>query len=142
MAIRKNDRSEDNIYYNYSERIQGQVADDMKKVCGWTKDKNILSWQFEKIAYKGIKKFSFYPTKECVKAFFTLNHNEEFGMGVYLDKNISNKWWLFILAVFSSNRRQELKNLLIQATWPQGYFIRYNMYLVLWLYNWKIKKKI
>lgn len=139
VPVRKKDTSEDDVYYNYTRRIQGQILDDLDLICKWAERKYVLSKQFDKLAYKGIQKFAFYPNKECVKAFFELNHNEEFGMGQYFNKNVSNKWWLFILAVFNSRKRNEMKEFLIETTWPQGYFARYHLYLVLWLYNWKIK---
>ena len=87
-------------------------------------------------AVRALYLFIAYPRRKFVKAYFHLRHNEEFGVGEYVDKTARLQIGLFVKAVFFSKYKKELALFLRDTTWAQGYFVKYWLYPAVWAYNW------
>lgn len=134
-ALKKISDGENKIYFEYTMYFQEKIIKDVIILLEYSKKQYKTSDFFYDIACKSLKKFIFYPTRKYSKYYFQLKHNEEFGRGEFVEHNISFSFMFFCKAVFSQKKRQELKNFLVSTTWPQGYFIYFRLYPLLWLYN-------
>lgn len=133
VAIRKTDVCENKVYESYSCKMQKKIWADrytflrLMKHCGRRSDKNR--------AARSLYRFLAYPDRRSTAAYFTLRHNEEFGMGKYIDLRADFRPDLFGMAVFCKKGRKKLKEMLRQTAWPQGYLVRFWMYPLLIPYN-------
>jgi predicted HAD superfamily hydrolase len=135
VAVRKKEEGEDRIYFEYTEKIQKMVIQKMKDFVALSEQHYLTEMQFREQAYASLEHFIFEPDSEFAKTYFKLVHNEEFGVGNYIDKRTRFRPFLMIKALVSSKSRNELKDFLRNTTWPQGYFVKYHLYPALHLYN-------
>lgn len=140
VAVRKKEETEDKIFFQYTCKIQQDVIQKMQEFIIFTERHYLTEVQFRMQAYKSLEEFIFLPDTACAKAYFELVHNEEFGVGNYVDKRTRFRPFLMIKAVFSEKSRKELKEFLRDTTWPQGYLAKYHLYPALHLYNRLLKK--
>ena len=133
-AIRKIDKSEEQCYYSFTEETQNRI------LCG-------ISGMHERVkigipnAVKYMDDLILNPEKKMVNAFFSLNHNETFGVGKFVKKNMKMTWFLFLGALLSRKSRSELKYFLWETSWPQGFLVHYHLRYAAWLYNYILKKE-
>jgi len=140
LAVRKKEESEDKIFFQYTDKVQKAVIQSMKEFAAFSERYDLTEIQFRIQAYESLEHFIFEPDAECAKVYFELVHNEEFGVGNYVDKRTRFRPLLMIRAVFSLKSRNELKEFLRDTTWPQGYLVKYHLYPALRLYNTLLKK--
>lgn len=140
-AIRKNDPCEDIIYEKYTKNIQKEVLSNIKILSGQTNTHGISADELKNIAYKTIDNIISNPPVDLAEAYFSLKHNEEFGVGKYIDKHTKFKPFLLIGSIFSKKKRNDLRAFLEETTWPQGYFTKYRLNIPLKLYNQRQEKK-
>lgn len=143
-AIRKKEQAEDQIYENYTKDIQEKMCKYSAVICGEMKKHALLSTQLKFAVCE--KFFSLlldpHSHKELVHAFFQLCHNEEFGVGQFIDKRTKLRLGLMIRALVDKRARRALYDFLNGTSWPQGYFAKYHMSPVGRLYNKIIKRKL
>ena len=141
-AIRKCERSEDAVFYSYTakeqERIFKQIDDYSKTVRSTGFDEK----QYRTQAYDTLYHFIAWPRRTVVKAYFSLRHNEMFGVGSFVDKRTKLRIGLMMEAVFSKRKRRELIEFLDHTTWAQGYMVKYHLYPLLWIWNWALKARV
>ena len=134
-TIKKISDEENKIYFNYTQYIQKRVIQDIIILTQYSKQYYKTSDFFYSIACKSLKNFIFYPKHEYSKYYFQLRHNEEFGRGEFVTHYLSFSFRFFFKALFNSKKRIELKKFLVSTTWPQGYFVYFRLYPLLWIYN-------
>lgn len=142
IAERKKEQLEDKVYFDYIEKLQEQIVEDMKVL-----NKDGLSFKkyssvFRESAYSVLNQFIIYPKHFVTKAYFSLKHNEEFGVGQFVDKSTRLRLGLFFKAVFLKRGRRELVDYLNKTTWPQGYLVYYHMKLLVKIYNKIVSLKL
>lgn len=135
VAIRNNEKSEDDIFFAYTKKLQEKVLTDCAALGKYSYDNFIVSEDIRCDAYESLKRFIYYPERSTVSSYFNLTHNEEFGVGTYVDKRTVFRPVLMFLAVFSRKKRQEFKDFLRNTTWPQGYLTKYRLYPLIKIYN-------
>ena len=136
IAERKRDAAEDAVYYAYAKREQEKAASGMGWYCARMQAKGRCASDYRKAAYRALYRFIAYPDRQAVKTYFSLRHNEEFGMGTYVDIRAELCPGIFVKALCSTQGRMRLKELLKETAWPQGYLAKYWMYPILYLYNY------
>ena len=134
-AVRKKERGEDFVFHAFTKQYQEQILSEMKCLCEWNQRHYIISEQYHDAAFNALHHFCYYPDIKCANAYFSLVHNEEFGVGEYVDKRTTLKILLLLEAIFSKKKRKQLKEFLINTTWPQGYLTKYHLYPLLKIYN-------
>ncbi len=134
-AVRKKEKEEDQVYYQYVEKIQRNVLDDISKIGGRLADRKYIANNIRAIAYNKLNNYILYPPRDVTCAYFSLKHNEEFGVGEYVDKTTLFRLDLFIKACFGRKNRSRLAQFLRNTTWPQGYLTKYHMTPLVKLYN-------
>lgn len=140
IAIRKKEMTEDAVYFTFTESMQEKVLEDMQIL--FHKFPNVVhaSASTRQSAYESLNRFILYPRHDVAKAYFSLKHNEEFGVGEYVDKSTRFRLDLFVKALVSRKGIKELACFLAETTWPQGYLTLYHMRPLIWIYN-MIKRK-
>lgn len=145
-AVRKKDRKETAVFYNYSMPMQKIIQKQMdvmietwigKKTAfhlnGY--EKRRLKQKIGKARYQAYR-FIAYPDRKSVRAYFLLCHNEEFGKGTYIQAPCRFRPGLLLKAAITANGRRSLKQYLKEVSWPQGYFTKYGLYPLLMPYNY------
>lgn len=135
-AVRKKDAAEDAVYNVYTKKEQEKIIAQMGRHCKRMRAKGRCPSDYKKKAHRALYRFIAYPNRRTVKAYFSLRHNEEFGMGTYVEIRAGFRLGVFIKAFYSRQGRMRLKALLKEASWPQGYLVKYWLYPVLYLYNY------
>ena len=141
IAIRKNDPNEDVIFKEYTEKVQTKILEVVEYLTKQTKIHGLVSEDIKNVAYENIYDIISNPSIDFAEAYFSLKHNEEFGVGKYINKHTNFKLMLMIKAVFSKKSRQELKSFLDSTTWPQGYLTKYKVNYARKRYNQIQEKK-
>ena len=140
-AIRKKEEAEDRVYYKYIQNMQSDILRDVVAInCALGRKKVSAKWM--EAAHEKLAIYIMMPPKKAAQAFFELKHNEEFGVGEYVDKSTKLRLDLFVKALFSAKGREKLKTFLSDTTWPQGYLVKYNMRLLCKIYNQMSKKRL
>lgn len=139
-AIRKKEKSEDVIFYTYIKKEQEKIIHKIKDYCLRMKANGYSSENYRENAYEALHRYIAYPQRKIVKAYFKLKHNEEFGVGAYVDKTTRFRPKLMIEALFKRERRKELGDFLRDTTWAQGYLVKYWLYPALGIYNFVLRK--
>lgn len=135
-AVRKKDAGEDAVYYAYARKEQEKIKARMRAWCGRMKTGGRRPQDYKKRALKALYHFTAYPDRRTVKAYFSLRHNEEFGTGAYVDIKAEFRLGILLRALYSPEGRKRLKELLKEASWPQGYLVKYWLYPALCPYNY------
>lgn len=135
VAIRNNEKSEDDIFFSYTKKLQEKILSDCNKLGKYCYENFIVSEDIRNYAYEALRNFIYYPDRDTVNSYFNLTHNEEFGVGEYVDKRTVFRPVLMFLALISKNKRQEFKDFLRNTTWPQGYLTKYRLYPLIKVYN-------
>lgn len=135
VAIRNNEKSEDDIFFSYTKKLQGKILSYCNKLGKYCYENFIVSEDIRNDAYEALRNFIYYPDRDTVNSYFNLTHNEEFGVGAYVDKRTVFRPVLMFLALISKNKRQEFKDFLRNTTWPQGYLTKYRLYPLIKVYN-------
>ncbi len=132
-AVKKTEKEEAAAYEWYAKKAQAEIRNDQRKcmfqmrICG--------SALYRKKAMRGLFQFIAYPDRRSVRAYFLLNHNEEFGMGEYVHVKEKYHLHLFLHALFGKRGIDRCKKLLLESGWPQGCFVRFYCYPLLPVYH-------
>lgn len=140
VAIRKNDPCEDIIFERYTGDIQDKIIKYVKVITVQANIHGVASDELSELAYSSIYDMIANPSSDFAEAYFSLKHNEEFGVGKYIDKHTTFKPILMASALVSKKARTKLKQFLENTTWPQGYLTKYRMNTARKIYN-KIQEK-
>lgn len=134
VAIRKKEQEEDWVYYKYIEDIQREILHDMSALCE-SISAYYIDGKIRKLAHIMLEDYILRPQRIVADAYFSLKHNEEFGVGEYVDKTTCFRLDLLLKAFGGSKQRSKLAQFLRDTTWPQGYLVKYYLYPILKLYN-------
>lgn len=141
VAIRKKDPNEDIIFEKYTKMVQADMIENVKYLSEQTKIHGFVSEDLKYAAYEIIYDMISNPPIDFAESYFSLKHNEEFGVGKYIDKHTNFKLMLMIKAIFIKSSRQKLKEFLDSTTWPQGYLTKYKINYARKVYNQIQEKK-
>lgn len=136
QAVRQKDIFEDDVFFSVIQYEQEKIKKKILRCCKEMKEQNHMPEYSRSEAVRALYLFIAYPRRKFVKAYFHLRHNEEFGVGEYVDKTVRLQIGLFVKAVFFSKYKKELALFLRDTTWAQGYFVKYWLYPAVWAYNW------
>ncbi len=141
IAKRKKEKYEDDIFYEYTKYAQDGILDMVKVYCDILKIHALTSDAFKEDAFNKLKLLVRYPRKDLAEVYFTLKHNEEFGVGAFVDKHTEFRPLLFFKALLFRKKRRELIDFLNGTSWPQGYLVKYNLNYANKIYNNLIDKR-
>ena len=134
-AIRKNEEAEDKVFYKHIQYVQARILREISNLSREYCADIYFSCDMRSNACDMLKAFLLSPPKDIAKAFFSLKHNEEFGVGEYIDKSTKFRLDLMLMAFFGRKHRSAFAQFLRNTSWPQGYLSMYNLKLMLLIYN-------
>lgn len=137
-AVRNIDVCENKAYESYSCSMQKKIWSDRHTRLKVLRCQR--SSQCSDRAVRPLYRFLAYPDRRSTAAYFALRHNEQFGMGRYIDIKADFQPGMFCMAVFNRKHRKRLKEMLKQTAWPQGYLVRFWMYPLLFPYNCLLRR--
>lgn len=134
-AVRKREAEEDQVYCQYTEKIQKDVLADLPAIYRSLAQRAYIASDIRAAAHKKLGDYILNPQRAVAEAYFSLRHNEEFGVGEYVDKTTVFRLDLFVKALFGRKYRSRLAQFLRNTTWPQGYLVKYRLTPLVKLYN-------
>lgn len=137
-AVRKKEAEEDAVFYECTEKMQKAILSDIPILEKELGKIPYISSELRSESYETLFEFITNPTKRIADAYFSLKHNEEFGVGEYIDKTTSFPLLLFVKAIFSKKWRKRFSDFFTHSGWPQGYFAKYHLRPLIRRYNRKI----
>lgn len=112
-AIRQIDEKENQSYDKCIKYVQEGIIENIENL----QDVEITDAEILKV----LNNIVFDPVKEVAQMYFKLKHNEEFGVGKYVNKNGKFNYMNLVLAPVSSKYRNKFRESIINSTWNQGY---------------------
>lgn len=139
-AIRKKEPAEDSIYERYTGGVQRAILDRVGQVCRALDIHSICAGQLREQTYQRFTELLLYPHRhrELANMFFQLKHNEEFGVGGFVDKHVRLRLDLMVRGALSQTGRQVLLEYLNSTSWPQGYLVKYHLDPLVKIFNWRL----
>ena len=134
-AVRKKEPEEDRVFYKYTEKIQKAVLTDIEKAGRKLAGQKYIASYLRETAHQKLSDYILYPQRIVAEAYFSLKHNEEFGVGEYVDKTTVFRWDLLFKACLGRRNRSKLAQFLRDTTWPQGYLAKYGLFWLIKRYN-------
>ncbi len=134
-AVRKREAEEDQVYCQYTEKIQKDVLADLPGIYRSLSLRAYIANDIREAAHKKLGDYILNPQRAVAESYFSLRHNEEFGVGEYVDKTTVFRLDLFVKALFGRKYRSRLAQFLRDTTWPQGYLVKYRLTPLVKLYN-------
>lgn len=135
FAIRNCEQEEDAIFFSYTKELQKHIIETCAALRVYCENQLVTEFELRPLAWESLKRFIYEPKRETVKAYFALRHNEEFGVGSYVDRRTRFRPLLMAFALVSKQKRKEFKDFLRDTTWPQGYLTKYRLYPLIGMYN-------
>lgn len=137
VAIRKKDPGEEQIYTRFTKNFQMKLLEKANEICKILNTHSLFAGQIREETYYRFAELLLSPHKhrDLIYAFFQLRHNEEFGIGGYVDKRTQLRLNLLVKAVLSKSGRRELNDFLNSTSWPQGYLVKYHLNPLVSVYN-------
>lgn len=135
FAVRKREAEEDRIYDRYTQKIQEDILADLSEIGRSLGERAYAAGRIRASAHEKLSEYILNPQRTTAKAYFSLRHNEEFGVGEYVDKTTVFRLDLFVKALLGRKHRSRLAQFLRDTTWPQGYLVKYHLTPLVKLYN-------
>lgn len=140
IAVKVQEGGEDSVYHNSTSHFQAGVLAAGETICDYLKKHPFTSEELKGYCFNVIEQLMRFPPKAITKAFFSLSHNETFGVGKFIDKRKPIPIRDIMEAVFSKNPLRNLKRVLDDTSWPQGFLIYHNLHLLNKYYNSRVKR--
>lgn len=139
-AVRKKEAAEDWIFEQYTGGFQDRLLKKAEQICTMIGTHSICARQLREEVYRHFSGILLNPHghRDLAKTFFQLKHNEEFGVGGFVDKHTRLRLGLMIKAVFDKQGRRELIDYLNSTSWPQGYLVKYHLDPLVDIYDRKL----
>lgn len=121
IARRLRDEREDAVYESFTRRFQEHVLDQAREWSAWIGDDAVSAAEFRVAALATWNDIIRNPNLGLAKAYFSLSHNETFGVGRFVEKSdrLDRLWPLRLL--FSKAYRKQFRHRLSLLGWTEGY---------------------
>ncbi|WP_424195043.1 HAD family hydrolase [Ampullimonas aquatilis] len=126
MAIRLVDDDENQSYEAFTRHYQEMLLAATPAMAEVIKRNVIQLSEIQPVAWSIWYNIVTNPPKIMADAFFKLNHNETFGMGEFVSKDLSLHPLWFIKIFVNGSYRHQFKQFLTQISWIYGYAKLYN----------------
>ncbi|WP_299130692.1 hypothetical protein [uncultured Vibrio sp.] len=126
MAVRKIDDLENKTFNNFTKAYQNGVLSSTEQI----EIKNFNDFRplvhIISEATRAWVNIVRKPTVLLSNEFFSLHHNEEFGIGGHVSMSNTISFKLILKSLFSKQDRLELYRKIVSVQWPEGYLLRTN----------------
>lgn len=143
VAIKENNPAEDYVWETYIRYFQEGILAAAPTISRAIRTHSFISSEWRAYSMNLLHKLIFCPPHLLTKAYFSLSHNETFGVGKFIDKKIRFPFRLFVHAQFSKEELKKFKAFVQNTGWVSGCFTYFYLYILNTLYRKKyIPQKI
>lgn len=135
-TIKEPSPQEDAVHEHFVQYFQEGVLAAAPMVGAWVRDNALVAAQMRGYCLAKMDTMLSHPPESLVRAYFSLSHNETFGVGTFIDKRPVFPWKIFLLAPFSGAYRRKVVDHAMGGNWPAGFFAYYRL---LWMFHLAIK---
>lgn len=128
-ALRHINKNENRSFYTYSQDFQRGV---LAAAAGWSEASLIhclLASEMRPLALKRWKRLISSPSSALSRSYLALSHNEQFGVGGFVNQSGNFSLISLLTFPFDSAARESLRNLLYQT--PSVYYVYYRQDLAM-----------
>jgi len=122
--VRKKRKIEDRIFESFTCNFQKGVLEAARSVEAESLLDSYRSDGLREAALESWRRLLNQPSESMVKAYFSLKHNEEFGLGEFVTKSLSPNLLDVVLSPFSATRRRKIIHDVRFSQWAKGYLRR------------------
>lgn len=127
-AVREDNPQENAVHERFIRHFQRGVLDAAPVVADWIRTFAVTSDEMRAHCLELMERLSVAPPPAVADAFFSLTHNETFGVGGFVEKRAEPPAELLAHANETGDRGARAWRSLCahaeESTWPEGYFIR------------------
>ncbi|MCC6229335.1 MAG: hypothetical protein IT432_08930 [Phycisphaerales bacterium] len=127
VAIRESNAGEDAVHEAHTRFFQAGVLDAIPAVTRWIALRGACASEMRPCCLGLIRDALTHPTREVADAFFSLRHNETFGVGGFHDLRSSLPSSLLRGALSGNDGWMKLKEHARRSRWPQGFFVHFGL---------------
>jgi len=141
IPIKKIIDSENYVYERYTQYFQMGVLEAIPYLVQFENQNSSYSQQLYLSCFRIAEKLWMNPPKILAEAYFNLHHDETFGLGEIINKEIKLSIPLLFSCIFQRNFLNNIASFLWSSGWAQGLFSYYNLSILNKLYNLRVFKK-
>lgn len=127
VAIRESNAGEDAVHEAHTRFFQAGVLDAIPAATRWISLRGACAGEMRPGCLDLIRDALTHPAREIADAFFSLQHNETFGVGGFHDLRSSLPSSLLRGALSNDEGWRKLKEHARRSRWPQGYFVHFGL---------------
>lgn len=127
IAIRESNTGEDAVHETHTRFFQAGVLDAIPAATQWIALRGACAGEMRPGCLDLIREALTHPAREVADAFFSLQHNETFGVGGFHDLRSSLPSSLLRAALSSDEGWMKLKEHARRSRWPQGFFVHFGL---------------
>ncbi|MCW5774980.1 MAG: HAD family hydrolase [Phycisphaeraceae bacterium] len=119
-AVRAQDPGEDRVWHVDTRHFQRGVLDAAPIVADWARTHAVFAHEMRPLALACLRSLAITPPRSIAKAFFSLTHNETFGVGGFVRKPSDLPWRIRRLGLRSGGRHPKFRAHVERSAWPHG----------------------
>lgn len=127
VAIRESNPGEDAVHATHTRFFQAGVLDAIPAATEWISRHAACASEMRAGCIELLRQALVEPAREVAGAFFSLSHNETFGVGGFHDLRCSLPSSLLRDAMRSDQGWERLKEHARRSRWPQGFFTYFGL---------------
>ena len=120
QAARIHENSEDAVWHEYTRYYQQGVLAAMPIVARWFQTFAVVPSEMKPMVLDLLRTLKGNPPRVLAQAYFSLTHNETFGVGAFVEKRASIDPKLFAAAQATSGTDPDFVRAIEATDWPQG----------------------
>lgn len=136
------DQKENSIHEKYISYFQEGVLSAIPSISQYIKVHSLTSKDLSPYTIFQLDELMTRPPRMITKAFFSLSHNENFGVGSFINKQVRFPVKLAIKAFLGQKNKKRFKEYIENTSWPQGFLTFYRLTLLNDYYNNHVKKAL
>lgn len=120
VATRVHDEAEDEVWRRYTRHFQGGVVAGAPVVADWARTFAVDPAEMKPMVLDLLRGIKAHPPRVLAEAYFSLKHNETFGVGGFIDKKPELSEGLVRRGEESGGSDPEFVRAIEATDWPQG----------------------
>lgn len=123
-AVEGKNRGEVKVYEDYISYFQAGVMDSISELDNFVEVHGLTSDEFRPYIISLMSNLVYKPEYIITEAYFSLKHNETFGLGQFVDMSALSdlKTWNIFKILISSTYRKRFYNDAVKSCWRNGYW--------------------
>lgn len=139
---RVSDEGEDRVFREYTVHFQQGVASAVPAFCDWVRTHALSAGEIRPWCLQLLDEMILTPPRPLAEAFFSLSHNETFGVGEYVNMTRAFPYGALLLAPFSRERARAFCHKLEASRWPQGFLAYHRCHWLTERYNQHVRRRL